>query len=124
MSKRLTKEAQIERDDFTGLYGEGNCSCHLSPPCNSCTHPGNPRNQEEDEACWEEEPPIFSARVLVTGKDPQEVFSNLSTLICAACEHKQREGGLWPILVSMKEGSIAAVEGEVVPLKMKPFLPA
>ena len=49
----LTPEAQAERDDFQAEYGyDGNCSCHISPPCNSCIHPGNPRNQEEDEAAW------------------------------------------------------------------------
>ena len=49
----LTPEAQAERDDFQAEYGyDGNCSCHISPPCNSCIHPGNPRNQEEDESAW------------------------------------------------------------------------
>ena len=49
----LTPEAQAERDDFQAEYGyDGNCSCHISPPCNSCLHPGNPRNQEEDETAW------------------------------------------------------------------------
>jgi hypothetical protein len=52
--RELTPEAQAERDDFKAEYGsDGNCSCHLSPPCGSCSHPGNPRNQEEDESCWQ-----------------------------------------------------------------------
>lgn len=50
--RELTPEAQAERDDFERTYDGGNCSCHLSPPCGSCMHPGNPRNQEEDESCW------------------------------------------------------------------------
>lgn len=53
MTKVLTPEAQCERDQFTDWYGlDGNCRCHLSPPCGSCTHPGNPRNQAEDESAW------------------------------------------------------------------------
>ena len=49
----LTPEAEAEREDFEARYGMlGNCSCHISPPCGSCTHPGNPRNQEEDETAW------------------------------------------------------------------------
>lgn len=50
--RELTPEAQDDRDDFDSEYGGGNCSCHLSPPCGSCTHPGNPMNQDEDESCW------------------------------------------------------------------------
>lgn len=53
----LTEEAQADRDAFTENYGDGNCSCHLgSAPCSSCTHPGNPTNQEEDSACWTVKP--------------------------------------------------------------------
>jgi hypothetical protein len=56
MSKVLTPEAQAEREDFEGRYGsDGNCSCHISPPCPSCTHSGNPLNQNEDDTAWMEE---------------------------------------------------------------------
>lgn len=49
----LTPEAQADRDDFVSSYGDdGNCSCHLSAPCASCMHPGNPLQQDEDESCW------------------------------------------------------------------------
>lgn len=48
----LTEDAQADRDAFNENFGDGNCSCHISPPCSSCTHPGNPNNQEEDSACW------------------------------------------------------------------------
>lgn len=49
----LTPEGQAERDEFEREYGPyGNCACHINPPCGSCTHPGNPRNQEEDDSCW------------------------------------------------------------------------
>jgi hypothetical protein len=49
----LTTDAQADRDNFDNEYGfTGNCSCHLSPPCGSCTHPGNPDNQKDDPECW------------------------------------------------------------------------
>lgn len=49
----LTPDAEFDREDFIHSYGhDGNCSCHLSPPCSSCVHPGNPLNQEEDSQCW------------------------------------------------------------------------
>lgn len=48
----LTEDAQADRDAFNNNYGDGNCSCHNNAPCSSCTHPGNPTNQEEDSACW------------------------------------------------------------------------
>ena len=50
--KVLTEQADNDRVDWMSNYDS--CSCHLSPPCGSCTHPGNPRNQEEDEDCWVE----------------------------------------------------------------------
>lgn len=57
MDRTLTPEGQADRDDFEREYGtEGNCSCHLSPPCGSCMYPGNPRNQEEDDTCWVRSP--------------------------------------------------------------------
>lgn len=38
---------------FNQAYGrEGNCSCHIDPPCFSCTHGGNPMNLVEQEDCW------------------------------------------------------------------------
>lgn len=49
---RLTEAAQAQSDEFRALYGDGNCSCHISPPCDSCTHPGNPRNLDEDDEAW------------------------------------------------------------------------
>jgi hypothetical protein len=53
--RELTPEAQVERADFKAEYGsDGNCACHLGcTQCGSCTHLGNPRNQEEDESCWQ-----------------------------------------------------------------------
>lgn len=51
----LTDEAQADRDEFDADYGDGGCSCHISPPCSYCTHPGNPLNQDECDECWREE---------------------------------------------------------------------
>jgi hypothetical protein len=52
--RRLTEAAQADRDAFERLGDRLGCSCHISPPCTVCTHPGNPLNQE-DEEFWEEE---------------------------------------------------------------------
>lgn len=49
---RLTDEAEAESDDFRRVYGDGSCSCFISPPCGCCTHPGNPLNLEEDDDAW------------------------------------------------------------------------
>jgi hypothetical protein len=52
---KLTQQAEDDRADYHRTYGyNGGCTCFLSPPCGSCVHPGNPRNQEEDDECWEE----------------------------------------------------------------------
>lgn len=48
----LTDWAQDAADDFYKRYGDGNCSCHISPPCGSCTHHGNPLNLEETDDAW------------------------------------------------------------------------
>lgn len=49
---RLTEEAEAESEDFYRVYDGGNCSCHISPPCSSCMHPGNPLNLQEDDSAW------------------------------------------------------------------------
>ena len=51
MTRRMTAEAQAERDDFEGECRDRGCSCFISPPCGHCTHPDNPLNQE-DESCY------------------------------------------------------------------------
>lgn len=51
----LTDEAQADRDDFVSMSEERGCSCHISPPCGYCAHPGNPMNQE-DPSCWKVAP--------------------------------------------------------------------
>ncbi|AJY39602.1 MULTISPECIES: hypothetical protein [Burkholderia] len=50
----LIEDAQADRDEFDADYRDRGCSCFISPPCSFCTHPGNPRNQDEDESCWKE----------------------------------------------------------------------
>ena len=51
--RELKPWAQDDRDQFVSIFGYGgNCSCHLHPPCGSCTHPGNPYNQDENEDAW------------------------------------------------------------------------
>ena len=51
--RRLTEQAEWDRQMFERLNEEYGCACHINPPCTVCTHPGNPANQEGDE-CWEE----------------------------------------------------------------------
>lgn len=55
----LTDRAHEQRGFYFENYGSyGNCSCHLGhPPCGSCTHPGNPLNQQEDDSCWRDMTP-------------------------------------------------------------------
>ena len=52
VERELVDWAQVELDDFESNYKWGGCSCHISPPCGWCTHPGNPRNLAEDEYAW------------------------------------------------------------------------
>jgi len=56
----LTDEAQVQEDEFRAHYEHLGCSCHISAPCGSCTHPGNPMNLAEDDDAW------------VMGHDPDE----------------------------------------------------
>ena len=54
MERKLTAEAQTDRDDFNEMINDLglSCSCHINAPCTVCEHPGNPINQEDD-ICWE-----------------------------------------------------------------------
>ena len=53
MVRVLTPEAEDDSLDFVRDHGsEGNCSCHISPPCNSCMHPGNPLQLKSNDAAW------------------------------------------------------------------------
>jgi hypothetical protein len=68
----LTEAAQAERDDFVAAHGsEGNCSCFIFPPCGCCTHPGNPRNQAEDDGAWEKDDPLH--HMLYVGDDKRHL---------------------------------------------------
>lgn len=54
MSRELMPWAQDAAHDFLEEYGSGNCSCHISPPCGSCMHEGNPLNLENTPEAWDE----------------------------------------------------------------------
>ena len=41
-----------------------NCSCHISPPCSSCVHEGNPANLEETPEAWERVYSVDSDRIV------------------------------------------------------------
>ena len=51
--KVLKDWAQADRDAYEKLCDRRGCHCFISAPCNCCTHPGHPLNQEEDEF-WDE----------------------------------------------------------------------
>ena len=44
------------KPEYEELYEEflelGGCTCFNNPPCNSCTHPGNPMNLECNDDAW------------------------------------------------------------------------
>ena len=56
---RLTGRADIDAADYIENFK--GCSCHISTPCSSCTHPGNPMNLAEDDTAWEVDPAWISA---------------------------------------------------------------
>ena len=63
MELKLTDGAQLDRDDFNNAFkGRSECTCFISPPCCWCIHPGNPRNQEEDDSCWVDDDAAQAAR--------------------------------------------------------------
>lgn len=70
---RLTAAAQADREDFESKFGnDGNCSCHISAPCRSCTHPGNPIQQDADE-CWEPDEEDGAHQIPAPEYDPNSV---------------------------------------------------
>lgn len=61
--RELKPEYQELADDYRREHSDRGCTCFLSPPCNSCIHPGNPENLAEDEDAWVEiVPRIISSR--------------------------------------------------------------
>lgn len=51
--RRLTADAEHDRAEYESEHR--GCHCFMGcAPCGDCTHPGNPRNQEEDPDAWEE----------------------------------------------------------------------
>lgn len=83
---RMTADASYDHEEFRRLFGsEGNCSCHISPPCNSCIHHGNPINMDEDDSAWE--PDLAPRYVLPDDVPPpvgmtREQFSEWSWRTC------------------------------------------
>lgn len=49
---KKTQQAKDDAEEFAAEYGDHGCSCHISPPCSYCCHPGNPLCQEAD-SCYE-----------------------------------------------------------------------
>lgn len=43
------------KPEYEDLYAsfDGDCSCHISPPCGSCLDPGNPLQLENNDDAWE-----------------------------------------------------------------------
>jgi len=56
LKRRLTAAGEAAKSEWDRYYASSGCSCHISPPCSSCTHPGNPDNIEEIAEYWEIEP--------------------------------------------------------------------
>lgn len=50
MKKVLKPEYRDIVEDFEVNYDS--CTCHICPPCNHCTHEGNPLNLEETPDAW------------------------------------------------------------------------
>ena len=48
--------------------------------------------------------------VSVTGSDAQEAWSNLVSVVCAACASKQEHGGQYPLMISTNDGKIQTVQ--------------
>jgi len=73
LGQKLHDEFEIDRQMF------GGCSCHISPPCGFCLHPGNPSNLEETPEAWEPEEieivipvnPVESSNILGVGYDAE-----------------------------------------------------
>ena len=51
----LKPDAEAEYWEWDSKHGDRGCTCFVSPPCGSCTHPGNPSNLEEDDSAWVKE---------------------------------------------------------------------
>lgn len=54
--RTLTEKGADLEFEFISEYRDKGCSCHIDPPCYTCTHPGNPNNLAEDDSLWEDQP--------------------------------------------------------------------
>lgn len=66
MTRSMMPWAEQEHAEFVAQHGyHGNCSCHISPPCGSCVHPGNPENLDVTPEAWGEEHEVMAAYALI-----------------------------------------------------------
>lgn len=49
---KLKPEYEEKKEEFESLLDEICCSCHINPPCELCSHKGNPTNLIENEDAW------------------------------------------------------------------------
>jgi len=49
----VKQKLEATEREWDEMYDGGNCSCHINPPCDSCTHEGNPIGLEETDEAWE-----------------------------------------------------------------------
>lgn len=61
MTRELMPWAEDERAEWDALFDGGNCSCHISAPCGSCFHPGNPLNLECTDEAWGDHYEVLAA---------------------------------------------------------------
>ena len=87
--RRLTEAAQDERDDFDIHYKNQGCQCCIRPPCNFCTHPGNPMNQDDD-SCWEDDVAECNCESLLFGHMPNCPYVNRTAVVVPkfVCDQK------------------------------------
>lgn len=67
---RLTDEGEQYKHDFETEMQDSSCSCHISPPCAFCLHPGNPANLDANDSLWEPDTLPIQATVSVAPDPP------------------------------------------------------
>lgn len=72
MSRQLMPWAEDALAEWELFFEDGGCRCFISPPCESCTHPGNPVNLDEADDAWGEEYEVMAEYA----KQDLEVFIN------------------------------------------------
>lgn len=54
MAKRLKTKYLELFSDWESYHERYGCSCHINPPCGSCTHEGHPLALEDNSEAWVE----------------------------------------------------------------------